>query len=683
MGFLRSLIRHRRLRLLVSSLGLAVFAGAIAYTFAAQTPLGAELEGKLVDTRFELRGERPAPDDIVLLAIDDESDTRLGQRFPYRRDVHADVVRNLRDAGARTIVLDVQFLGNSDASDAGMVAADREFIEALHEVSRDVPVVIATDLKVGSAFSYVPMPFEDLVVGDPEIDADPFAFSGASTGTASFTATASDAVLRAMRPRRDESTQFGQRRLPTLSLAAIAASEGRSHDSWRDLPELFYLNFYGGAGHFRYLPYWHAAQGAETVSGAGSEVAGRIVLVGATSAALQDLHEVPMRSASSELGESMATGAGPGSKATAAQLMPGVEIHATALANMRDGSWLTPPPASQPLLLSLLMLLVVWVLVMVITPTVGVPLALVTMAGFWLLVVDLFERGTLVAAFAPLLTGAVVFITAVTVLAISAVRDRSRVRSLFSRYVSPEVVRQLMETEDTIELGGERREVSVLFSDIRGFTSLSEEIDPSELVGQLNDYFAEMVDAVELEQGMLDKFIGDGMMAIFGAPLEQPDHAERAVRVALDMQERLERLNREREAAGLEPLGMGIGIHSGVAVVGNVGSPRRRVDFTAIGDTVNLAARLEAATKNLGVALVVSEVTARMAAGAFQFGQIGSIVVKGRRQATEVFYVEGPAGELPGARAGGGPDECSSAPDARAPGDDPAGPPVDDEEVAA
>jgi class 3 adenylate cyclase len=221
---------------------------------------------------------------------------------------------------------------------------------------------------------------------------------------------------------------------------------------------------------------------------------------------------------------------------------------------------------------------------------------------------------------------------------------------LFARYVHSDVVRELIDGDDELELAGEEREITVLFSDIRGFTTLSEQVDPVEMVAQLNEYFEAMVEVVAAEQGAVDKFLGDGLMAIFGAPARHADHALRASRAATAMLDRLEDVNRERGMRGLAPLRIGIGLHTGRAVVGNVGSPPFRVDFTAIGDTVNLAARLEAMTKELGAVVVASEATrdavsahdigSHDAAGELRFDELGTVVARGRTEPTRVFSLE-------------------------------------------
>ena len=206
--------------------------------------------------------------------------------------------------------------------------------------------------------------------------------------------------------------------------------------------------------------------------------------------------------------------------------------------------------------------------------------------------------------------------------------------AMFSRFVNPHVVKQLIE-RGGIEGAGQTREVTLLFSDIRGFTSLSETRRPDEVVALLNRYFSLQVEVVFRHGGSLDKFIGDCIMALWGAPLDDPQHASHAVACALDMADTLQEFRRELGAANLD-FDVGIGLHSGPAVVGLIGSDRRR-EYTAIGDTVNLASRIEGLTKNAKRRILVSRDTMERCGDAFDFVSCGTFPVKGRAQPVELF----------------------------------------------
>jgi adenylate cyclase len=215
-------------------------------------------------------------------------------------------------------------------------------------------------------------------------------------------------------------------------------------------------------------------------------------------------------------------------------------------------------------------------------------------------------------------------------------RERLRYRAQFAKYVSPDVVADILETREGLALGGKRRKVTVLFSDIRGFTGISEKITPEQVVSFLSQYFAEVTQIVFKHGGTVDKFIGDGMMAIFGAPKAHDDDALRAVRTAIEMIELMKVKGPEwSKFLGKEP-SIGVGINSGEAVVGSIGSELRS-DYTAIGDTVNLASRLETLTKELGVPLVISETTAAEIGEKIPLIPLQKVKVVGRETALLVY----------------------------------------------
>ena len=216
--------------------------------------------------------------------------------------------------------------------------------------------------------------------------------------------------------------------------------------------------------------------------------------------------------------------------------------------------------------------------------------------------------------------------------------ERDRVKSAFARYVSQQVMDSVLTSDSGGVLRGNRRRISVLFSDIRGFSKISEHLAPERVVELLNQYFELMVEVVFRNQGTLDKFMGDGLMAIFGAPENDPYQEEHALKAAIEMQQELAKLQVGWAAEGIH-IRIGVGIHSGPAIVGTIGSSRR-MEYTAIGDTVNVASRLQNATKELGANILISEHTYYGAKGAFPFRNMGTITVRGREEPLTVYALD-------------------------------------------
>lgn len=217
---------------------------------------------------------------------------------------------------------------------------------------------------------------------------------------------------------------------------------------------------------------------------------------------------------------------------------------------------------------------------------------------------------------------------------LSEIRRYLSLKDTFSRYVTRQVVEKISASGEEIMLGGEKREISVLFADIRGFTPMTERLEPTEVVTILNAYFSCMIDVIYEYEGTLDKFLGDGIMCLFGAPISQPDHAIRAVKAALDMKRALQKFNQRQQDAGQQTLRVGIGINTGDAVVGNVGS-EKRLEYTAIGDHVNLAARLQSIAN--GGQILVSDNTYRAIRDAATVKKLPPVKLKGKEQDVEVY----------------------------------------------
>ena len=621
---------RRSVRFLAGALVCTGLASIVAFALASSTGIGRALEYRSVDARFAQRGPIRASSGVVVVGIDNSTDASLHTRFPYPRSMYATAISRLSAAGAAAIVLDIQML---EPDSAGM-QHDQALISAaaasgkviLATAPESARIVSGADTASSRSLQSLPLPLRGVRI--PGV-ADPLAASGAVPANAHVAQTP-DGVMRWITPvtSRHSAPGESQQDITSIAVAAIAMRDGRSgyEDAYRSLPSPMMINYRGASslsGAHTGFRYRNFAEVAEPDSSPDlSWAAGKIVLIGAVSPVLQDLHETPF---------------GP--------RMPGVEIHAHAIDTIDNRDWITRQSSRAAAVTALVLCMVIWCAIGMASLPIGLGCSIAVIGGYLWYAQHAFAAHHSAVLVVPVLSSACLAAGTMFVLrAASVVADRRRITQLFSRYVAGDVVAELLDMRDSISVGGERRNVTILFSDIRGFTAHAEHADPEHLVEQLNCYFEEMLEAIEVQRGTFDKFIGDGLMAMFGAPLHMDDHVERACAAALDMVARLEQVNRERSAQGLPPLDIGIGIHTGEAVVGNIGSPARRVEYTAIGDTVNIASRLESSTKQFGVRILVSKDVAQRASS-HSYVPLGSVMLTGRTGAVEVCELQ-PVNEL-------------------------------------
>ncbi len=324
----------------------------------------------------------------------------------------------------------------------------------------------------------------------------------------------------------------------------------------------------------------------------------------------------------------------------------GVELHATLAENYLSGHILTQ--AGPPVTLLAGLLLCAFVIAAQLRPLrrrAWVPplIAAAAIAAYLAIVQIMFLSGTMLTVAAPVAMAFVVLAAATIGGLATEGREKAHLRSMFSRYVSRSVVDRLIADPARARLGGERKVLTVLFSDIRGFSAFSEGMGPQELAHFIGEYLTPMTELVLDSGGTLDKYIGDAVMAIWSAPVDIPDHAARACDVALKMQEALVDLNKRWKAEGKPAIAIGVGINTGPMSVGNMGTASR-FDYTVLGDQVNLGARLEGLTKEYGVDVLVGEDTAKAATGKFVFREVDLVRVKGRAGAAPVYELVGRAG---------------------------------------
>ncbi|PWT76565.1 MAG: adenylate/guanylate cyclase domain-containing protein [Proteobacteria bacterium] len=317
---------------------------------------------------------------------------------------------------------------------------------------------------------------------------------------------------------------------------------------------------------------------------------------------------------------------------------PGVEVLATAIDNLKNGTWMRTAPPLVPVLTGLLLLAMVYLAFRQGMHPFIVGMLLVGIVAI-LLVVSFLAVGQrlMLPLLSPIVIVAMFYFTSALQMYLHERRERLRTVDFFTRFVNPHVVHDLLKRGGFPEKG-EGRDITVLFSDIRGFTTLSETRTPEEIVSLLNRYFERQVEVIFRHGGCLDKFIGDAIMAFWGAPLDDKDHAKHAVIAALEMGQALEQFKAELKELG-KGFDIGIGLNSGPAVVGLLGSENKR-EYTAIGDTVNVASRIEGLTKGVARVLVSEETRARCAAD-FEFEDRGSFKVKGREKEVRLFEPKG------------------------------------------
>ncbi|HWO25750.1 MAG TPA: adenylate/guanylate cyclase domain-containing protein [Kofleriaceae bacterium] len=672
-----------------TAIGATAVAAVLALVGArqiARLPGLAELEGLTIDARFRLRGPRaPATDRIVIVGMDDqlraEAPDVLQTRRGYARLIDAISAGRPKlvaldlffstpeeilppELTARVRAADAQLAGTADpalAEPRAVIAAVAEELRGderlAQAIARSGRVMLGANFVRGppgrgaQAMSEPPGlararlgEVADAGGGDPNlrpIRAATVRFSLPAIAAAALGAGAINDLrdYDGVRRRMPLVLEHGGRHYMTLGLAVALHELGQPRATryvagartlWaagRELPLSAAASLpIDVLGRDR-IPRVSAADVLADRAGARAQLAGKLVFVGHTYAAADKV-------------------------ATPLDLTAdGVELHATVAENLLGGRVLRDPGWLATLAATLVLGGVVCAAQLRrVRRRAWVPplVALVALAGYVGIALALFAGGTVIALALPtVLTGAVVLAATIGGLATEG-REKLHLRALFSQYVSQPVVDRILADPARARLGGERKELTVLFTDIRGFSQVAEGMAPEELAAFLGEYLTPMTDLVLASGGTLDKYIGDAVMAFWGAPIDMPDHAARACEVALQMQRALATLNRAWAQAGRPPIAIGIGINTGPMAVGNMGSAAR-FEYTVLGDQVNLASRLEALTKEYGLGILVGEATARAAGAGFVFREIDLVRVKGRAGAAPVFELIGaaPADDAP------------------------------------
>ena len=662
---------RRRLPL---GLGIGAGVGVLIWALAAAGVFD-RLENETFDARARALGNpTDADSSIVIVAVDDNSLEAFRQqlgRWPWPRETQGAMVDYISAAGARLIVFDITF----PEQDTTRALGDTLFAEAIAASGR---VVLPMTVEPGDSAAAVAWEQRlglegrrDLLgrfaIGQAssaqEIDNHPFVLPAdplflepaAAVGTIllnadddgvsrrSVPAYASQGLLypnvalaaaRVLQPDRwlaqvsslsdDELLLDNGTRLPLTDGTAVIRWHGR------------YL--YGGESTYRIV------RAADVLISANQVASGQRTEATA---------DVPFDVLRDKVVFVATTGVGTFEPRTTplANNDPGVMIHVATLDNYLNDGFLERASGVSNAVLTIVPAIVAGLIVAgAASAALGMLATAVLMALLIALAALSYTNGVWLDLAAPLFATALSFALVMSANYFTEGRERRRARDLFSRYVSPTYVSQLVDHYQELKLGGERVPLTLLFSDIRGFTSMSEKLPAEQVVRILNEYLDRMAEIVFRNGGTLDKFIGDAVMAFWGAPIPVADHAKRAVDTALQMMEELGDLNRKWAAEGLDQaLDIGIGVNTGEAVVGNIGSETHKLDYTAIGDTVNLASRLEGLNKNYGTNIIVSEATRDAVGDAYEFRPLEDVKVKGKEQAVKIYELLGTRGATPSA----------------------------------
>ena len=639
------------------------------------------LELKAYDFKISLRGARPVSDQVMIVAIDEHSLKREG-RWPWSRTRLAKLVDKLTESGAAVVGFDFLFPERETSISIDKVKSemskkalsrmsqdrlvnwletvgdsDSQFAGAIRRSERTVLgyfVYPTAEQAAGSAEEMGPKEFSLLdfsqysMVQSSEQSITPYFLrsiyavglslpslmdAANSAGYVSFVPE-SDGVIRFMPMVQAHKEAL----FPPLSLQMLREAtklsamvrifphrvgEVRLGDSPIPVTERgdFLVNYYGPQQTFTYFSASDVLDG--TVG--RIELKDKIVLVGASAAALHDLHTTPYGS-----------------------LYPGVEVHANVIENILQQDFLERP-AWVPVL-DMTMILVTGILLGVVAlyfKAVGTAILLVVGVGGYLIFDYMLftQQGLWVHTVFPVFSQFLVYFGITLYRFTFEEREKRFIKSAFSQYLAPAVVDQLVENPKLLNLGGENKVLTAFFSDVAGFTTISEQLTAGELVILLNEYLTEMTDIVMKYEGTVDKFEGDAIIAFFGAPIEFKDHATRTCYAALDMQKRLAQLRSIWKKKGRHELFMRIGINTGEVTVGNMGS-ENRFDYTMIGDPVNVAARLEGVNKQYYTYTMLSEFTYELAKDDIEARELDSIRVVGKKEPIKIYELLGRKGEM-------------------------------------
>lgn len=578
-----------------------------------QTGLLEGFEDKTYDLRVKtLHDPARKPSNIAIIAIDDKTVGELG-RFPFSREHYAALLDATAQAGAKAVLFDAFFPEEQSAAVDGAFAAA---VRRNGQVTLAGGMAFVPDGSVAGFTSNIPL-LERAAKRVAQINVFPD----------------SDGVIRWTRLAISHQGKY----YPSLGLSGAAEILGvesfevgsrhlflGNRKIPTDREQRMLINYSGPPGSFDRYSFVDVLKGRVD----RGQLKDKILYVGATALGIYDMRITPFSNNS-----------------------PGVEVNANVAANIINGNFVTRGTTERLLdlggilLLGIVTALITWKL----RHVVSLPLVSLLVAAYVLSASYLYLAGKWLSIVYPVLSILLVYAVVAYLRFFSVDRQARNIRAMFSSYVSKRVVDELVKNPGMAKIGGESRELTILFADVKNYTSYSENRSPAEVVRILNDYLAAMTDIIIKYDGTLDKFLGDGILAYWNAPLFQEDHAELATRCALEMMASMGPLQEKWRTAGDEPLSWGIGINTGEVIVGNIGAVGKKMEYTAIGDNVNLTYRIQDKSRDARCAVITRALRDRVD-GLMLTESLGEIMVKGKKIPLDVYALKGlrtGSGELP------------------------------------
>jgi len=561
----------------VYSLALSLFIASSLSLFFLSGMFGT-WDTKLTDRLFV---RQPATNDILIVAIDDKSLQSIG-RWPWNRSVYSEYLPVLSKADV--VGIDIAFFEKS-GNDTPLIDVTRQLGNIVYPV--EYTLFSSSEEMVGV----------NLLKPLPEIQEYAYGLGHINLFTDQ------DGLVRSVAVTMNGTEPFD-------SFSKVVAEKFIGMPIGTPSQRIL-INFIGPPKSFNTISF------SDLKNHSPADFEGKIVLIGATSPDLHDDELVPT---------------------SEGKLMPGVEIHANIVQQMLTGRYLIPESSTLVIITIFIISLAMGLAFYKIPVALNAILAVAILIAYALISINQFDNGMVLNMFYPLSAAVLSFFGLTGLYYAIETREKGRIKDAFGKYVSPLVVNELLEHSEKLKLGGENRHIVIMFSDIRNFTTISEALGPERLVAFLNEYLTAMTSIVLARKGLLDKYIGDAIMAFWGAPLDQDGKEETACNVALEMMEKLKELR--KGWTRLPPVDIGIGLSEGKCVVGNIGS-HERFDYTAIGDRVNLASRLEGLNKQYGTNIIVSEGVYEKVKGSFVFRKLDFVRVKGKKNPERIFELVG------------------------------------------